>query len=86
MPIQKEVLEQIDAALDLYSKHRAQSKHEDLSDRDDPALLSEIGTVISTTIERLAPPESQYVKAPQYTLASKIGVLRAAAPRNSPTS
>ena len=74
---QKDVLEQIDAALDLYSKHRGQSEYDDLSDLHDRVLLTEVGTVLGTTLDRLAPAGSQYRIALKGMTIQKVGALRA---------
>ncbi len=40
----QEVLNQIDAALELWTTHRAKSKYDDLSDLHDPSLYTEVAT------------------------------------------
>jgi len=53
------VLAQIDAALAFFEQGRSTSQYDDLSDLDG-ALASEMITRLSATVDRLAPPNSQY--------------------------
>ena len=72
-----EILKQIDSALQMWELHRTQSRYDDLSDLPDRALLTEIKTVVSATIDRLAPPNSPYRQTMNEVLANRIGALRA---------
>lgn len=51
----------MDAALDAWTTARKRSRHDDLSDLKD-GTLPQLVTTLSSTIERFAPPGSQYVK------------------------
>ncbi len=77
MSAKDEILKQIDAALDLWHTHRAQSKYDDLSDLRDRPLLTEVKTVVAATIDRLAPPKSPYRAAIEGILPNRVGALRA---------
>jgi hypothetical protein len=72
-----EILNQIDAALELWSKHRSVSQYDDLSDLGDRALYMEINTILAATLDRLAPPNSPYRAAMTHIMANKVGALRA---------
>ena len=73
----EEVLNQIDAALDLWLKHRSNSKYDDLSDLPDRPIFTEVNTILAATLDRLAPPNSPYRAAITQIIANKVGALRA---------
>ena len=50
----QEILNQIDAAVELWSTHRAKAEYDDLSDLG-PSLYAEVDTILATTLDRLAP-------------------------------
>lgn len=77
MPAKNEILNQIDAALGLWETHRARSQYDDLSDLDDRTLFTEVKTIVTATIDRLAPPNSPYRTAMTGIFASRVGALRA---------
>jgi hypothetical protein len=77
MAAKEAILKQIDSAFELWSTHRARSKYDDLSDLDDPALRTEISTVVAATLDRLAPANSPYRRSMDHILSSKLGALRA---------
>jgi hypothetical protein len=77
MAAKQEILKQIDAALEVWSQHRATSRYDDLSDLRDRSLLTEVSTVVAATIDRLAPPKSPYRAAIDEILPNKVGALRA---------
>jgi uncharacterized protein (DUF2164 family) len=74
VPVKHEIIKQIDRALKLHNEHRARSKYGDLSDLGTDAA-EEVSTIVTATIERLAPPGSVYRNA--NTLAGRVGQLRA---------
>ena len=73
----QEILKQIDAALELWSTHRAKSKYDDLSDLDNGLIFSEVNIILAATLDRLAPANSPYRESMSQTMANKIGALRA---------
>ena len=73
----QEILNQIDAALELWSTHRARSKYDDLSDLHDRALYAEVDAILATTLDRLAPANSPYRESISSIMADKVGALRA---------
>ncbi len=77
MASKQDILKQIDAALDLWAKHRATSKYDDLSDLGDRSLYTEVNTTLAATIDRLAPPNSPYRNEIGHIMANKVGALRA---------
>jgi hypothetical protein len=77
MTAKNHILNQIDTALGLWETHRAKSKYDDLSDLHDRALLTELKTLVSATIDRLAPPNSPYRAAIDEILPNRVGALRA---------
>jgi hypothetical protein len=74
----KEIIAQIDRALNLYQEHRARSKYDDLSDLG-AAVHVEVETIVSATIDRLAPvgSGSTYRRTLGSTLVGQVGALRA---------
>lgn len=58
-PSEAAILAQIDAALAYFEQERSTSRYEDLSDRGD-TFTSEMITRLAATVDRLAPPNSQY--------------------------
>jgi hypothetical protein len=74
VPIKEQVVAQIDRALKIYNEHRARSSHDDLSDLGND-VHREVETIVSATIDRLAPTGSAYQGAKP--LIGKIGSLRA---------
>ena len=73
----QEILKQIDAALELWSTHRAKSKYDDLSDLPDRPLATEVDTILAATLDRLAPANSPYRESISHIMRSKVGALRA---------
>jgi hypothetical protein len=76
MQIDKDILDQIDRALNLYAEHRARAQFDDLSDLG-YAVHAEVETVVSATIERIAPPSKAYRGRLGTTLVGQIGSLKA---------
>jgi len=73
-----EILQQIDRALDLYEETRAQSNFNDLSDNPGgPAKFAEVKAIVLATLERLAPPNSAYLRDRNAILVYHVGALRA---------
>lgn len=62
MALQVEALKQIDAVLGMHGKLRARSKYDDCSDRP-AADTTGVATLMCETINRFAPPNSQYVES-----------------------
>ena len=73
----QEILNQIDAAIELWSTHRAKSKYDDLSDLHDGTLHMEVNTILAATLNRLAPANSPYRNRIPGPMRDKVGVLRA---------
>ena len=73
----QEILKQIDAALELWSTHRAKSKYDDLSDLPDRPLATEVDTILAATLDRLAPANSPYRESISHIMRRKVGALRA---------
>ena len=73
----QEILSQIDAALELWSTHRARSKYDDLSDLHDRALYAEVNAILAATLDRLAPANSPYRESISGIMVHKVGALRA---------
>jgi len=69
-----EIIKQIDRAIKLYDDYRARSKYNDLSDLGD-GIHTEVKTIVSATIDRLAPTGSAYRKPT--ILVDMVGALRA---------
>src|SRR5436309_2357105 len=67
-----EALRQLAAAHDAYNQTRAHSKYDDLSDLEGPETARLI-TLLSTTIERLAPPGSRYRRQAEEIIAKAGG-------------
>lgn len=61
MALQAEILRQIDAALHCYANLRSPNGYRDLSDI--PSEVTSAVTLMRDCIQRLSPPNSQYVKA-----------------------
>ncbi|MDP3720328.1 MAG: hypothetical protein Q8T13_21405 [Acidobacteriota bacterium] len=76
MPDQKEVIAQIDRALKLYQDHRSKARFNDLSDLGSDVHV-EVETIVSATIDRLAPAGSTYRRTLNVTLIGQIGSLKA---------
>lgn len=76
MPDQKEVIAQIDRALKLYQDHRSKAQFNDLSDLGSDVHV-EVETIVSATIDRLAPAGSTYRRTRNVTLIGQIGSLKA---------
>ena len=72
----QEILKQIDAALELWSTHRAKAEHSDLSDLGQ-ALHVEVDTILAATLDRLAPATSPYRESMSHIMSNKVGALRA---------
>ena len=73
----QEILKQIDAALELWSTHRAKSKYDDLSDLPDRPLSAEVDNILAATLDRLAPANSPYRESIFHLMLSKVGALQA---------
>jgi hypothetical protein len=76
MPDSKEVIAQIDRALKLYQDYRCKSEYNDLSDLGNDVHV-EVETIVSATIDRLAPAGSTYRRTLNVTLVGQIGSLKA---------
>lgn len=79
MALQAEILKQIDAALDGYKNLRSPHGYGDLSDI--PLEATSAVTLMRECIQRLAPPNSQYVQAmneiaKSYSVANGAGAQR----------
>jgi hypothetical protein len=74
MLIKQEIIRQIDRAIGFYENQRNHSQYDDLSDLG-PDMYEEVATIISATIERLAPDNSPYRRGA--TLQRRVGSLRA---------
>jgi hypothetical protein len=77
MALQTEILKQIDAALDGYANLRSRSSYSNFVDIEGHGVTSVV-TFMRDTIQRLAPPNSQYVQA-MSAFAEKLGLLSGAA-------
>jgi len=62
MPLQAEVLKQIDAVLAKHRELRSRSRHEDCSDRPDIDTTA-LTALMCETINRFAPTNSQYIES-----------------------
>jgi hypothetical protein len=71
MAAQSEILRQIDAVLDKHRLLRSRSKYDDCSDQLSEATTN-LTALMSETINRLAPPNSQYVESMK-TILKKFG-------------
>jgi hypothetical protein len=74
VPVKQEIIAQIDRALKLYNEHRTRAGFGDLSDLG-TLVYEEVNTIVTATIERLAPSGSAYRGA--VTLEGKVGKLTA---------
>ena len=63
MALKDEILRQIDLVLDKYRRARASSQYSDLSDLRDEGHRTSIVAMMSDTIRRLAPPNSEYFRS-----------------------
>ena len=72
----QEILNQIDAAVELWSTHRAKARYDNLSDLG-RSLHAEVDTILAATLDRLAPATSPYRERMSHGMAHKVGVLRA---------
>ena len=77
MATSQDILDQIDAALELWSTHRARSKYDDLSDLDGGAVYAEVDAILAATLDRLAPANSPYRESISSVMVYKVGALRA---------
>ena len=74
MPTREEIIQQIDRALNFYKEHRSRAAYDDLSDLHE-GISAEVRTILSGSIDRIAPPGGIYRTA--IRLIDMVGVLRA---------
>ncbi len=63
MALDDDIIAQIDAVLSRHKGLRSRSKYSDLSDLRDGGEATSILTLMCDTVQRFAPPESQYYKS-----------------------
>ena len=75
----QEILKQIDAALELWSTHRAKAEYDNyvIPDLLDQSLSAEVDTILAATLDRLAPATSPYRESMSQIMPNKAGALRA---------
>jgi hypothetical protein len=69
-------LEQIDRALELYASFLPKAKYQDLSDLKD-GVYEEVRTIMASTLLRLAPGNSPYLRDVDKSTKYMVGALRA---------
>ena len=69
------ILKQIDAALDLWSTHRAKAEYGHLSDLGE-SIRTEVYIILAATLDRLAPANSP-CREESYVMEEMVGALRA---------
>ncbi len=76
MTTKSEAIQQIDRAINLYQEYRSRAEYDDLSDLGHQ-IYSEVKTIVTATLDRVAPPGSTYRPAITEHISFQIGALKA---------